>query len=103
MGFDRVGKRPGADAGGIQQEKAGSPENRASDCTKKEGLTMTRAEAEEKIIDLMDEIRKVYFEYSPEGCVLNVAVFKDQLYAFNDYWKKGNKFPIDCRKLVNLS
>ena len=31
---------PGADAGGIQQEKAGSPEDRASDCTKKEGLTM---------------------------------------------------------------
>ncbi len=64
---------------------------------------MTRAEAEEKIIDLMDEIRKVYFEYSPEGHFLNVAVFKDQLYAFNDYWKKGNKFPIDCEKLVNPS
>lgn len=64
---------------------------------------MTRAEAEEKIIDLMDEIRKVYFEYSPEGYLLNVAIFKDQMYAFNDYYNKNNKFPIDCAKLVNPS
>lgn len=64
---------------------------------------MTRAEAEEKIIDLMDEIRKVYFDYSPEGYLLNVAIFKDQMYAFNDYYRKDNKFPIDCQKLVNPS
>ena len=61
MGFDRVGKRPGADAGGIQQEKAGIPEDRASDCTKKEGLTMNIKELDvskfrDKLFDRMDDL-----------------------------------------------
>lgn len=62
---------------------------------------MTRKEVEEKILGLLEEVRKVYLEYNPDGKQLNIGVLNKSLWAFNDYWNTEKDFPIDCYKEVS--
>lgn len=62
---------------------------------------MTRKEVEEKIFELLEEVRNVYLEYNPDGKLLNLTVADKSLSAFNAYWDTEKDFPIDCFRRVS--
>jgi len=57
---------------------------------------MTRAECEQRIIDLLMQIQAVYSQYKPENNGLCLATGKTS-WAFNYYWPDGkdSDMPID--------
>ena len=57
---------------------------------------MTQKDVEEKILELLEEVRNVYLKYNPDGKLLNIAVMDKSLWAFNAYWDTEKDFPIDC-------
>jgi hypothetical protein len=100
MGIEGMGSRTGTDAGGDRKpKKSGTNQEKGNGAgyrPEKEGLTMTREEAEKKIEKLILEIADVYQEYHPDGELLNMAVTKTCCWAFNAYWKMDIDHPLDA-------
>ena len=61
---------------------------------------MTRNEAEERILNALQELQRVYFDYNPNGDYLNVTVSKDYISATNafSYGGKDHDFPLSISK-----
>jgi hypothetical protein len=100
-----VGEEPGADAGWHRKpEKSGNNRTKANGAgyrpKKERGLTMTRKEAEEKIIKALEEIHDTYLTYNPNGKWLNVSIAKDYVRAENSFIYGGEDydFPIYISK-----
>jgi len=100
-----VGTEPGADAGWHRKpEKSGNNRTKANGAgyrpKKERGLTMTRREAEEKIIKALEEIHDTYLAYNPNGKWLNVTVSNDYIRAENSFSYGGEDyyFPISISK-----
>jgi len=57
---------------------------------------MTRNEAEERILEALKELQRVYFDYNPNGDYLSVTISKDYISATNafSYGGKDHDFPI---------
>ena len=105
MGVVRVGTEPGTDAGWHRKpEKSGNNRTKANGAgyrpKKERGLTMTRREAEEKIIKALEEIHDTYLAYNPNGKWLNVIVSNDYIRAENSFSYGGEDydFPISISK-----
>jgi hypothetical protein len=100
MGVEGMGRKPGTDA--VQYRKPAKSGNNQTKghgaCYRpeKEGLTMTRNEAEERILIILEELHRVYFDYNPNGDYLNVTISKDYISATNafSYGGKDHDFPI---------
>jgi hypothetical protein len=100
-----VGTEPGADAGWHRKpEKSGNNRTKANGAgyrpKKERGLTMTRREAEEKIIKALEDIHDTYLAYNPNGKWLSVTVSNDYIRAENSFSYGGEDydFPISISK-----
>lgn len=60
---------------------------------------MTRAEAEERILNALEELQRVYFDYNPNGDYLNVCISRDYISADNAFYfgGKDHDFPVSVR------
>ena len=100
MGVEGMGSEPGTDAGRDRKPaKSGNNKTKGHGAgyrPEKEGLTMTRNEAEERILKALEELQQVYFDYNPNGEYLNVTVSKNYISATNafSYGGKDHDFPI---------
>lgn len=56
---------------------------------------MTREECENKIAELVEQIREVYKEYRGEEGYLSIALFPDTTSFNNIYYGKDSDFPIE--------
>lgn len=63
---------------------------------------MTRLEAETKIMGYLEEIRKTYLDYNPDGYYLNILVMKNYLSAENNFSYGGEDYdhPLSVKKSV---
>lgn len=61
---------------------------------------MTKNELENAIIEHLLQIRELIKENSPEDMNLNMYVTENAVSAFNDYWSKENKTPINLWRFV---
>lgn len=57
---------------------------------------MTRAECEGKILDLLQEIEKVYNEFVPNGKFLTLAIRDDGYTVINKPWGEDEPTPLIC-------
>lgn len=51
---------------------------------------MTRQEAEQRILEKLIEIVKIYKEYDENGEVLNMAYDNNDIFCFNKHWEVAN-------------
>ena len=63
---------------------------------------MTRREAEEQILLLLDQIRNIYFTYNPGGDLLSMFCMKDFLSASNDFSYGGKDYdhPVSISRIM---
>lgn len=57
---------------------------------------MTRQEAEQKILEELIEVVKIYKEYDKNGEVLNIGYVNNCVMCFNEHWRVDK--PIDIYK-----
>lgn len=104
MGPDRMGRKPGTDAGRSREAaKSGNhqtKEHGADYRPEKEGLTMTRKECENKILDLLSEIRSVISAYNPEIKSCWMAINGDAVWAYKLREDKNGE-PIQGEYLID--
>ena len=63
---------------------------------------MTREQCENKILELMIQIDKVYHKYNPDGTYLDLSIVDDSLMANNTYYSVDRDHPLDMQYTIKL-
>lgn len=63
---------------------------------------MTREATEEKIMEHLQEIVKIYHEYNPNGTYLTMSMLGSHLNVNNEYWEADSDRIINHRVVLGV-
>lgn len=61
---------------------------------------MGREETEQKLLELVRQIRAIYREYAGNARYLEVLIKKGNIHIYNEYWERDSDTPVKADERV---